>query len=47
MKDIQKLKREGALSLTLGIITFIFGITVGTLSIIQGGRLMVKGKKVL
>ncbi len=33
-------KGAGAMSLVLGILTVIFGITVGTLAIINGGRLL-------
>ena len=35
-----RLSRSGALALTLGIISVIFGIAVGTLGIVSGAKLL-------
>ena len=34
------MSRSGAEALTLGILTLIFGVTVGVLNIVNGGRLL-------
>ena len=36
----KRLARAGAQSLTLGILTLVFGITVGVLNIVNGGMLL-------
>lgn len=36
----QCLGRSGAASLTLGVLTLIFGVTVGVLNIVNGGKLL-------
>jgi hypothetical protein len=45
MQNKYNLKKEGALALTLGIIMTVLGTTIGTLSIIQGARLLSKSKR--
>ena len=45
MKDISRqFFRSGALSLTLGILTIVFGVTVGVLNIISGSIQLQRGK---
>ena len=39
------LRRAGAQSLTLGVLTLVFGMTVGVLGIVNGGRLLHEQKK--
>ncbi len=39
------LRRAGAQSLTLGVLTLVFGVTVGVLDIVNGGRLLHEQKK--
>ena len=36
----RRLARSGAQSLTLGILTILFGVTTGVLSIVNGGKLL-------
>ena len=36
----RRLSRSGVESLTLGILTIVFGVTVGVLNIINGGKLL-------
>ena len=36
----KRLTRAGAQSLTLGILTLVFGVTVGVLNIVNGGMLL-------
>ena len=36
----QNMGRSGAESLTLGVLTLIFGVTVGVLNIVNGGKLL-------
>jgi hypothetical protein len=43
-KKDKQIKRIGASSLVLGILTIIFGITIGTLSIVNGGKLLARKK---
>ena len=41
MEETRKhLARAGAESLTLGILTLVFGVTVGVLNIVNGGQLL-------
>ena len=41
MKETYRcLGRSGAASLTLGVLTLIFGVTVGVLNIVNGGKLL-------
>ena len=35
-----RLARAGAESLTLGVLTLVFGLSVGVLGIVNGGRLL-------
>ena len=39
------LRRAGAQSLTLGVLTLVFGVTVGVLGIVNGGRLLHEQRK--
>ena len=39
------LRRAGAQSLTLGVLTLVFGVTVGVLGVVNGGRLLHEQKK--
>ena len=39
------LRHAGAQSLTLGVLTLVFGVTVGVLGIVNGGRLLHEQKK--
>ena len=39
------LRRAGAQALTLGVLTLVFGMTVGVLGIVNGGRLLHEQKK--
>ena len=39
------LRRAGAQSLTLGVLTLVFGVTVGVLGIVNGGKLLHEQKK--
>ena len=36
----KRLTHAGAQSLTLGILTLVFGVTVGVLNIVNGGKLL-------
>jgi hypothetical protein len=36
----RRLSRSGVESLTLGILTIVFGVTVGVLNIVNGGKLL-------
>ena len=36
----KRLTRAGAQSMTLGILTLVFGVTVGVLNIVNGGQLL-------
>ena len=46
LEDINKrLTRSGALSLTLGILTILFGVTTGVLNIVSGGKLLSQRRK--
>ncbi len=36
----RRLARSGAQDLTIGILTLIFGVTVGVLNIVNGGKLL-------
>ena len=36
----KRMARAGAQSLTLGILTLVFGVTVGVLNIVNGGQLL-------
>ncbi len=46
MEDIsRRLARSGAQSLVLGILTMVFGLTVGVLSVINGASLLASRKK--
>ncbi|MBQ7693334.1 MAG: hypothetical protein IJT29_06975 [Oscillospiraceae bacterium] len=41
MKETYRcMSRSGAESLTLGILTLLFGVTVGVLNIVNGGKLL-------
>ena len=35
-----RLSRSGALALTLGILTLVFGVAAGVLGIVNGGKLL-------
>ena len=39
-KTRSRLAHAGAQSLTLGILTLVFGLTVGVLGIVNGGKLL-------
>lgn len=39
-KEKRRLAGAGAMSLVLGILTVVFGLTVGVLGIVNGGRLL-------
>ena len=39
-KTYKQMTRSGAQSLTLGILTLVFGVTVGVLNIVNGGQLL-------
>ena len=39
------LRRAGAEALTLGVLTLVFGVTVGVLGIVNGGRLLHEQKQ--
>lgn len=39
-KEKRRLVGAGAMSLVLGILTVVFGLTVGVLGIVNGGRLL-------
>ena len=41
----RRLARSGAQSLTIGILTILFGVTTGVLSIVNGGKLLSQRKK--
>lgn len=41
----RSLLHAGAQSLTLGVLTLLFGVTVGVLSIVNGGKLLHEQKK--
>jgi len=41
----KRLTRSGAEALTLGILTILFGVTTGVLSIVNGGKLLSQRKK--
>lgn len=41
----RRLARSGAQALTLGILTILFGVTTGVLSIVSGGKLLSQRKK--
>lgn len=41
----RRLLHAGAQSLTLGVLTLIFGVTVGVLGIVNGGKLLHEQKK--
>ena len=46
MEDIRKhMLSAGAQALTLGVLTLVFGMTVGVLGIVNGGRLLHEQKK--
>ena len=46
LEDINKrLIRSGTESLTLGILTILFGVTTGVLGIVNGGKLLSQRKK--
>ena len=36
----KRLAHSGAASLTLGVLTLVFGVTVGVLNIVNGGKLL-------
>ncbi len=40
-----RLTRSGAEALTLGILTLVFGVTVGVLGIVNGGKLLHQRKR--
>ncbi len=41
----RRLARSGAQDLAIGILTLLFGVTVGVLNIINGGKLLHQGRK--
>ena len=41
-----RLTHYGAQSLTLGIMTLVFGVTVGVLGIVNGGKLLHQARKI-
>ena len=41
----RRLTRSGAQSLTIGILTIVFGVTTGVLSIVNGGKLLSQRRK--
>ena len=46
MEDMRKrLAGAGARSLTLGILTILFGVTTGVLNIVSGGKLLSQRRK--
>ena len=44
-KTYKQMTRSGAQSLTLGILTLVFGVTVGVLNIVNGGKLLAQRRK--
>ena len=42
-----RLSRSGALALTLGILTLVFGVAAGVLGIVNGGKRLYQRSRIL
>lgn len=43
----RRMKHSGAYNVTLGVILIVFGITMGVLTIVNGGKLLKTRKEIL
>ena len=43
----RRMKHAGAYDITLGVILIVFGLTMGILSLVSGGKLMKSRKEIL
>ena len=43
----RRMKKAGAYNITLGVILIVFGVTMGTLSLVNGGKLLHSRKEIL
>ena len=43
----RRMKSAGAYNITLGVVMIVFGVTMGVLSIVNGGKLLRSRKEIL